>query len=91
MLNKFHVAGSEETLYEFLKSSISSCDEVIAHYDFVINDISSEISNPVLEARKEPSIEFLKAMRSLWQNFQDDLKREFAAFEGTFSEDDQKK
>ena len=59
----FSIAGSDEDLISALKSYIASSDEVIAHYDFVINDISSHIANPVLEANKGPSVAFLKKMR----------------------------
>lgn len=47
----------------FIRSTIDSCNTVLEHYDFVLNDISSDISNPVLQATKAPTIAFLKEMR----------------------------
>jgi hypothetical protein len=66
--------ASNEGLKKFLESSVETSNAVLEHYDFVISDISSELSNPILEARKAPTIEFLKAMRGQWQKFRDDEK-----------------
>lgn len=58
----------------FLMSMISSHNDVIAHYTFVIDDISSEISNPELESSKAPALEFLKAMRAEWEQGRDQIQ-----------------
>lgn len=64
--NSFTVYGDRETQAAFAESMINSCNTVLAHYDFVIEDISSDISNPKLEATKGPAIAFLKEMRKEW-------------------------
>lgn len=38
----------------------------IAHYDFVLQDLSGDIYNPVLQREKGPVIDFLKRMREEW-------------------------
>lgn len=81
MSNEFSVYASEEGVIQFIKSSISSAEEVIGHYDFVIRDISSDISDPVLEASKAVPLEFLGAMKSQWENFRDDLQKKLAELE----------
>lgn len=81
MSNEFSVYATEEGAVQFIKTSLSSAEEVINHYDFVINDISSDISNPVLEANKAPTLNFLRAMRSQWEAFRDDLLRKLAELE----------
>lgn len=75
MSNRFTIGGSNAAIIDFLKSSIETSDEVIAHYDFVVKDISSTISDPLLEATKGPTVEFLKKMKEQWENFRDDQKR----------------
>lgn len=75
MSNSFSVFASPEAMKDFIKSTIKSCDIVLEHYDFVINDISSNISNPVLETSKKPTIEFLKAMRQEWQKAKDESQK----------------
>lgn len=75
MSNSFSVHASPEAMKKLLESNIKACDTVLEHYDFVINDISSQISNPVLETSKKPTIAFLKAMRQEWQNFKEENKR----------------
>lgn len=72
MSNLFSVHASPEAMKKFIESNIKTCDIFLEHYDFIINDISGNISNPVLEANKRPTIEFLKAMRQEWQNFKDE-------------------
>ena len=72
--NSFRVMGSEENMKEFLKSTIKSSETVIEHYDFVINDISSNISDAQLEATKGPTIEFLNKMRNNWISFKADCE-----------------
>lgn len=75
MSNSFSVYASPEDMKKFIESNIKTCDIFLEHYDFIINDISGNISNPVLEASKKPTIEFLKAMRQEWQNFKEENKR----------------
>ena len=74
MVNDFKVCSSKEGVEQFLKSSIDSSRRVIEHYDFVINDISSNISDPHLEATKGPALEFLREMRKCWLNFKNELE-----------------
>ena len=59
--NRFSFTGNDAAVKDFILSSIRSCDTVIEHYDFVLNDISSDISNPKLEATKGPTIVFFEA------------------------------
>lgn len=73
MNNGFTIMGSDEARKQFLESSINACDQMIQHYTYVIDDISSDISNPVLNAKKGPSVIFLKEMRKEWQKFRNDL------------------
>lgn len=74
MNNDIHVFSSTEGLKEFVRSSIESSSQVLEHYDFVINDISSTISDSQLEATKQPALEFLLKMRKQWANFKTDLE-----------------
>lgn len=74
MNNSFEVVASENNIKEFLKSSIKSSEMVIEHYDFVISDISSTISDRHLEATKAPTIEFLNKMRNHWIDFKSDCE-----------------
>ena len=67
--NNFEVMGSENAIKDFLKSAINSSETVIDHYDFVINDISSNISDKHLESSKGPTVDFLNKMRNNWLNF----------------------
>lgn len=78
--NSFEVIGSKNDMKEFLKSTIKSSEMVIEHYDFVINDISSNISDKHLEATKAPTIEFLNKMRRNWLNFKDDCEIKLKSF-----------
>ncbi|MBQ8248056.1 MAG: hypothetical protein IJZ42_13090 [Lachnospiraceae bacterium] len=80
-INSFAITGSDEAIIAVIKSSIKLSNEVIAHYDFVINDISSTISNPILEANKGPSIAFLKDMREQWINFRKQLRSDLESLE----------
>ena len=75
MDNRFTVGGSNASLKDFFKSSIKTSNEIIGHYDFVINDISSFISDPNLEASKGPTIQFLKEMKKLWENFREEQEK----------------
>ena len=72
--NSFEVLCSKNSMKEFLQSSIKSSEMVIEHYDFVINDISSHISDNQLETTKGPTIEFLNKMRRNWLNFKSDCE-----------------
>lgn len=81
MDNSISLFGSDDAILAFLKSSIESCNIVLEHYDFVINDISSNISNPVLENSKGPSISFLKAMRKEWQQSKEQSEADLVALE----------
>lgn len=58
---------ADESKRQFLKSAINACDKMIEHYTYVIDDLSGEIYNPVLNAKKSPSVAFLKEMRKEWQ------------------------
>lgn len=64
----------EATKRAFMESTIKSCNDVIAHYDFVLNDISSDITNETLEKTKGPAISFLKAMRAEWIKSRDTVQ-----------------
>lgn len=55
---------------------IKAYDEAVGHYDFVINDLSSEIYDPVLQAQKEPVIAFLTAMRDQWKQCRKDVQKQ---------------
>lgn len=59
-----------------LKGILKAYDEAISHYDFVINDLSSEIYDPTLQAQKAPVIAFLTSMRTAWQQCRDDAKKQ---------------
>lgn len=80
----------ESSKRAFMESTLETCKEFISHYTFVINDISSEISNPELQRSKGPAITFLKAMRAEWERSRDyvqtqldGMKRPPAARPGT--------
>lgn len=81
MSNNFEVYSSPEGIKEFIKSSIDSSANVLEHYDFVINDISGKISDPQLEASKEPAVRFLFQMRQKWFEFKTSLENQLAALE----------
>ena len=72
MDNRFTVGGTNKALIDFFKSSIKTCDEVIAHYNFVIKDISSFISDPKLESSKGSTVQFLKEMKNQWEKFREE-------------------
>lgn len=72
--NSFEVLASKDNIKTFLESSIQSSEMVIDHYDFVINDIASHISDEHLEATKGPTIEFLNKMRSNWLTFKNNCE-----------------
>ena len=74
MSNEFIVTGSDKAIEDFIQSSIRSSTKIIEHYDFVIKDISSFISDPKLESQKDPVIKFLKDMRAHWQDFKKDAE-----------------
>lgn len=65
--NTISFFGDKEAQEAFIRSTINSCDAVLEHYNFVIEDISSDISNPVLQATKAPALSFLKEMRKEWE------------------------
>ena len=65
--NTISFFGDKEAQEAFIRSTINSCDAVLEHYNFVIKDISSDISNPVLQASKAPVLSFLKQMREEWE------------------------
>lgn len=73
--NRISFMGNDAAIKEFILSSIKSCDIVIEHYDFVLNDISSDISNPKLEATKGPAIAFLRNTRNEWIYCRKDLQK----------------
>lgn len=77
--NSFEVSCSKDNMKVFLESSIKSSETVIEHYDFVINDISSHISDNQLEATKGPTVEFLNRMRSKWVEFKRDCEMKLSA------------
>lgn len=81
MNNEIHVYSSKEGKKNFIKSSIESSEKVLEHYDFVLNDISSEISDPYLEATKWPAVEFLMKMRRQWFDFKKDLENQLVKLE----------
>lgn len=58
MNNDIHVYSSSKGLKDFIKSTIETSEKVLEHYDFVINDISSKISDLQLEVSKEPALHF---------------------------------
>lgn len=74
--NSFRITGDVNTLKEFILSSIEASNEVIEHYDFVLKDISSKITDEALEKTKAPTVEFLKRMRGNWISFRNDLESE---------------
>lgn len=80
--NSFSMSGSDEDMANALRSFIQTSEEAISHYDFVLKDISSSISNPVLEATKGPSITFLKSMKQQWVNFRNSLCQDLQMLEG---------
>ena len=67
-------ASSNSAAKQFIESSINTANIVLEHYDFVISDISSNISNPQLERTKGPTIEFLKNMRKQWLDFKYEME-----------------
>lgn len=73
--NSFSFSGNADSMKAFMESAIRSYNTVIDHYDFVINDISSDISNPKLEATKGPVLDFLKELRREWICCRDDVQR----------------
>ena len=70
--NMFSLSRNADSMKSFMESAIKSYNTVIEHYDFVINDISSDISNPKLEATKKPVLDFLKELRNEWISCRDD-------------------
>ena len=52
----------------------SSPDMMLEHYQFVLDDISSEITNSELEAAKGPAIDFLKSMMGELERFKGNLQ-----------------
>lgn len=77
--NTIHFFGSKDAQKAFAQSTIDSCNKVLEHYDFVINDISSDISDPKLEATKGPAVAFLKAMRNEWVKCRADAEKALKA------------
>lgn len=67
MNNNFTSKDFDESKKHFYKSAIDTCDKMIKHYTYVIEDISGEIYNPALNAKKGPSVIFLKEMRREWE------------------------
>lgn len=65
--NTFSVYANRENMIEFLKSTRKHTQTIIEHYEFVLNDISNEISNKELEQTKHPTIEFLTKMIAEWK------------------------
>lgn len=67
---------NEEEKLEFIKCSIECSSEIIKHYDFVIDDISSEVRNPELQKTKDPVLKYLKSMREEWKNHRQQLEKD---------------
>lgn len=67
----FYSTDDKNTV-DFLKSVVQSSNTILDHYSFVLNDISSTISDPKLESTKGPTVEFLTAMKNKWEEFRDD-------------------
>lgn len=76
--NSFTAAGDKETQIAFTKSVIDSYNTALSHYDFVLEDISSEIYNPKLQTSKGPAIAFLKEMRNEWAKCRTEAERTLA-------------
>lgn len=55
---------------------LKSYDEAIGHYEFVIQDLSSEIYDPSLENAKLPVIQFLKQMQEQWKLCREDVAKQ---------------
>lgn len=72
--NSFEIYASNDNLKKFIESSIESSQAVIDHYTFVIEDISSVISDAALEATKGPTIDFLVQMRAKWLEYKNELE-----------------
>ena len=57
----------QEDIKNFYKSVIATSEEMINHYDIIIKDISSEISNIELERSKAKILVYLRKMKKLWE------------------------
>ena len=55
------------SLVESLKTVLKTYDEVIAHYNFVISDLSGEVYVPALQTNKKAVVSYLTSMRSEWK------------------------
>lgn len=71
MNNNFTSKDLNEEKIQFYKSAVNACNKMIEHYTYVIEDISGEIYNSILNAKKGQSIIFLKEMRSEWEKQKD--------------------
>ena len=74
-MNNINLSASyNSAAKQFIESSINTANIVLEHYDFVIADISSYITNPQLEGTKGPTIQFLKNMRKEWLDFKNEME-----------------
>lgn len=73
---------NNKEILEAIKSMIKAYDTAIAHYDFVISDLSSEIYDPALQNTKEPVIAFLKTMRAQWEMCKNDTVETYNRYRG---------
>ena len=58
---------SDKDIDAFYKTVIDTHNELIHHYDMVIKDISSEISDISLERSKAKMLVYLRKMKKLWE------------------------
>lgn len=58
------------------KSFLSGYDKMISSYDLVIQDLSGEVYDPALQARKGPVVAYLKEMRELWKKCREDAQQQ---------------
>ena len=65
-----------------LESILVGYDKMISSYDLVIQDLSGEIYDPVLRAKREPVLAFLKNMRNQWATCRADAQRQVETMNG---------
>lgn len=59
--------NSDNSFADFQRVNIEVHEEMIKHYDMVIKDISSEISDIMLERSKAKILVYLRKMKRLWE------------------------
>lgn len=59
--------NSDNSFADFQIVNIEVHEEMIKHYDMVIKDISSEISDIMLERSKAKILVYLRKMKRLWE------------------------